>query len=87
MQDTPPNSVVAQFESVPEGLQKLAGGEASPRAGTTGTNDQMGFAPEGRWNHTTQQISIAPPGRVRLIAIVRWFPLADSLHHRGGGWE
>ena len=34
---------------VPEGRRKLAGGEASPRAGTTGPSEKNGPAPEGRW--------------------------------------
>ena len=36
---------MAQFESVPEGQQKLAGGEASPRAGTTGFRPQPRMRP------------------------------------------
>ena len=35
---------------VPEGLRKLAGGEASPRARTTERLDQIASAPTGRWN-------------------------------------
>jgi len=28
------------------------------------------------------EIPAHPPGRSRLVDVIRWFPLADSLHHR-----
>src|SRR5437870_10744958 len=36
----------------------------------------------GLETYATREIPAHPPGRSRLIDVIRWFPLADSLHHR-----
>ena len=48
-------------DSVPEAPRKLAGGEASPRAGTTGTRQQIGCVPEGTLGGRAMR-SAAPSG-------------------------
>src|SRR5205807_5877522 len=69
------------FLSAPETQQKLAGGEASPRAGTTGSRQPKGCAPEGA-PESLARLSGAPSGAHLLIRRSPVVALADSLHHR-----
>src|SRR5438874_12915155 len=67
--------------SAPEAQQKLAGREASPRAGTTGSRQSNGCAPEGALE-SLARLSGAPSGAHLLIRRSPVVALADSLHHR-----
>ena len=75
-------SVVAQFEIVPKGQRKLAGGGASPRAQPPDSTPRA--IPSRRDDGTTRVSfdSSTPAGADSFSDRVRWFPLADSLHHR-----
>jgi len=57
------------------------GGEASPRAGTTGSRRTSRCAPEGA-PESLARLSGAPPGAHLLVRRSPVVALADSLHHR-----
>ena len=64
----------------PEGCRKLAGGEASPRAGTTGSSE-FEFSPrQGRWKSAHPHLSIAPAGAGSFLLIGSGG--SAELHHR-----
>jgi len=76
----------------PEGRRKLAGGEASPRAETTGSRSNQRCAPDGAME-TPPGLPVPHPGHVPIADTIRWlrsFPrkraysphAASSLHHR-----
>ena len=67
--------------SAPEALRKLAGGAASPRAGTTGSWIRSNPPRQGRWDGAARAGSIAPPGRVRFCGESGGCA-RSSLHHR-----
>ena len=66
---------------VPEGHRKLAGGAARNERNHR-TLHKSAPAPEGRWNLHGPLHPIAPAGAGLILSSIRWFPLADSLHHR-----
>ena len=72
-----------RFKTVPEAPRKLAGGEASPRAGTTGYFEESEPAPAGAMELPGARVA---PSSLRdafaFYAGFRWFQLADSLYHR-----
>src|SRR5438093_10289026 len=61
--------------------RRLAGSEAMPRATHP---DRVGPADATRRERQKdlREIPANPPGRSRLVDVIRWFQLADSLHHR-----
>ena len=68
--------------NAPEAQRKLAGGEASPRARTTGPEKKTIPPRQGRGKQASIKVPSPLPGRVAWHDRFRWFPLADSLHHR-----
>ena len=68
--------------NAPEAQRKLAGGEASPRARTTGPEKKTIPPRQGRGNPASIKVPSPLPGRIALRDWFRWFALADSLHHR-----
>ena len=60
------------FHRVPEAQQKLAGGEASPRAGTTGLCPPPTDAPRRVRRKQPPSSPALPPGRIRLAGVFRW---------------
>ena len=58
---------------VPEGHRKLAGGEASPRAGTTGPSAKIEPAPAGAMESVHARGSSTPAGVRSVFDLFRWF--------------
>ena len=68
--------------NAPEAPRKLAGGGASPRAGTTGLHWQAFPPRQGRWDFCLRRSFHRPSGTGSLLVGGPVVALADSFHHR-----